>query len=613
MVNADDEHLEASIGKGEARPDRENEANTEVLRRAEQKYRSIFEHAIEGIFQTTPDGHYLSANPALARMYGYASEAELIDALTDIGHQLYVQPHRRAEFIGMMREHGKVAEFESQIYRRDGSIIWISENARAVHDEVSHSLLYYEGLVQDITQRKRAEEARRQAQARKDAQYAVTRTLADARHLSEAAGKIVRAICEGVGWEFGDLWCVDDTAGVLRCVDMWHLPELEVAEFAEATRAITFARGVGLPGRVWASGQPAWSTDMVADTSFPRAASAAKDGLHAAFAFPIPLEDEIVGVMEFFSRCAGEPDDDLLSMMIALGSQIGQFIERNRIADQLARYADELHAKNAHLEADLDMARDIQQVFLTQTYPSFPPGVAPEESWLRFCHCYRPAQTVGGDFFCVLPLSDKEAGVFICDVIGHGLRAALVTAIVRGLVEELTPVATDPGRFMTQINRSLRAIFRQTETPMLASAFYLVVNTDDGQIAYANAGHPPPFHVRRGHGVVEALGFDKGHGPALGIFEDADYRAGYCATVAEDLLVLFTDGLFEVEIANGEFYGQERLLTAVRDRMRLPARELFGEVLAEVRERCVWREFEDDVCLVGMEVMRLADTSRRVA
>jgi len=620
-MSADHEHLEAGSGihdgpwKALNEQMQKNEETIEALRRAEQRYRSIFEHAIEGIFQTTPDGHYVNANPALARMYGYESPSELIAAFTDISHQLYVQPNRRAEFIGLMREHGRITEFESQIYRRDESVIWISENARAVYDEVSGELLYYEGMVQDITRRKHAEEARRQAEARKAAQYAVTRTLAEARHLREAAGKIVRAICESVGWDFGDLWCVDAEAGVLRCVDMWHLPELDVAEFAEATRAITFALGVGLPGRVWASGQPAWISDVVADTNFPRAAFAAKDGLHAAFASPIPLGGEIIGVMEFFSCCVLEPDDDLLSMMVALGSQIGQFIERKRIADQLARYADELRAKNAQFEADLDMARDIQQVFLTQTYPSFPPGAAPEESWLRFCHCYRPAQSVGGDFFCVLPLSDNEAGVFICDVIGHGLRAALVTAIVRGLVEELTLVVTDPGRFVTQINRSLRAIFRQTETPMLASAFYLVVNIDNGQMAYANAGHPPPFHVRRGAGVVEALGFDEGHGPVLGIFEDAEYCTGYCATAAQDLVVLFTDGLFEVEIANGEYYGQERLLAAVRDRMRLPAGELFGEVLAEVQERCVSREFEDDVCLVGMEVMRtgLADASRKVA
>jgi PAS domain S-box-containing protein len=136
------------------------EETIEALRRAEQKYRSIFENATEGIFQTTPDGHYLSANPTLARIYGYDSPAELLSALTDISRQLYVQPGRRAEFALEMRQNSRVLEFESQIYRRDGSTIWISENARAVHDELTGELLYYEGMVQDITRRKSAEEAR---------------------------------------------------------------------------------------------------------------------------------------------------------------------------------------------------------------------------------------------------------------------------------------------------------------------------------------------------------------------------------------------------------------------------------------------------------------------
>jgi len=128
-----------------------------------------------------------------------------------------------------------------------------------------------------------------------------------------------------------------------------------------------------------------------------------------------------------------------------------------------------LRVKNAQLEADLGMARDVQQVFLTQTYPSFPAGVTPGESCLNFCHCYQPAQRVGGDFLCVLSLSDSEAGVFICDVVGHGLRAALVTAILRGVIEELAPVATEARRFLTQINRDIQTIFRQTEMPMLVS------------------------------------------------------------------------------------------------------------------------------------------------
>jgi len=431
----------------ETDPVRQYEETIEALRRAEQKYRSIFENATEGIFQTTPDGHYLSANPALARMYGYDSPEELLAALTDISRQLYVQPARRAEFTLAMQQYEKVLEFESQIYRRDGSIIWISENARAVHDEVTGELLYYEGMVQDITRRKSAEEARERAE------------------------------------------------------------------------------------------------------------------------------------------------------------------------NHLASYAAELRSKNLQLEADLEMARDIQQVFLTQKYPSFPRNLSLQESWLAFCHWYQPAEQVGGDFFCVLPLSDTEAGVFICDVLGHGLRAALVTAIVRGLLEELTPIATDPGRLLSEINSSLLAIFRQTETPMLVSAFYLVVNTVDGKMCYANAGHPRPFHVRRHTGVAEPLPFQGPQGPVLGIFERAAYHISYAEASANDLVVLFTDGLFEVEMADDDYYGAERLLAAVRKRMHLPAGQLFAEVVAEIQRSCVSGQFTDDMCLLGVELRRtgLADSSRKVA
>jgi len=122
----------------------------------DEMYRSIFENAIEGIFQTTRDGQYLNVNPALAKMYGYDSVADLIHGLTKIDNQLYVDPKRRDEFVAEMREHSVVRSFESEIYRKDGSKMWISENARAVAD-ASGELLYYEGMVEDITERKRLE------------------------------------------------------------------------------------------------------------------------------------------------------------------------------------------------------------------------------------------------------------------------------------------------------------------------------------------------------------------------------------------------------------------------------------------------------------------------
>jgi PAS domain S-box-containing protein len=374
----------------------------ETLRLAEQKYRSIFEHAVEGIFQTALDGHYLSANPALARMYGYCSPEELLTALVDISRQLYVQPTRRAEFILAMRQNGIVSEFESQVYRRDGSIVWICENARAVRDEVTGEVLYYEGMVQDITIRKRAEHARLQAEARKAAQHAVTRTLTESTGLPEAAPKILCAVCESTEWDFGDLWRVDKEAGVLRCFDVWQSPELDTTEFAEATRRLTFALGVGLPGAVWETRRAVWTTNAGDGRR-----GTAERGFRSAAGFPILLGAEVIGVMEFFNRRERDPDDDLASMMVALGALIGQFIERERIADQLARRAEELRTKNLQLEADLEMARDIQQVFLTQKYRAFREirrrrkarcdfaiGISPRSEWAAISFVSSRSRTV---------------------------------------------------------------------------------------------------------------------------------------------------------------------------------------------------------------------------
>ena len=139
----------------------------EALREAERRYRSIFENAIEGIYQSTPDNGYLAVNPALARMYGYSSPQELISTLKDIEHQVYVEPKRRIEFMQLMMKNGVVTNFESRIYRRSGEIIWISENARAVFNSTG-TLLFYEGTIEAITERK-LHEAEIQFQATHDA------------------------------------------------------------------------------------------------------------------------------------------------------------------------------------------------------------------------------------------------------------------------------------------------------------------------------------------------------------------------------------------------------------------------------------------------------------
>jgi diguanylate cyclase (GGDEF)-like protein/PAS domain S-box-containing protein len=142
------------------------ESTYRALRNAERRYRSLFDNAIEGIFRTSPDGRYLDANPALARIYGFETPQELMNNLSDIGAQLYTDSSRRQAFIDTMRRHSVVSGFESQIRRHDGRLIWISENARAVHDD-SGRLICYEGTVEDVTELREYKE-RIERQARLD-------------------------------------------------------------------------------------------------------------------------------------------------------------------------------------------------------------------------------------------------------------------------------------------------------------------------------------------------------------------------------------------------------------------------------------------------------------
>jgi len=282
---------------------------------------------------------------------------------------------------------------------------------------------------------------------------------------------------------------------------------------------------------------------------------------------------------------------------------------RKKTEEQLARYAAKLRRQNVDLEEDLEMARELQSALLPQEYPRFPSSATPAQSALHFSHFYNPSMGVSGDFFDILQLSDTMAGVFICDVMGHGVRAALVAAIVRTLVEELHALGENPGALLAEVNRSLLAILRHTRrsrSPVFASAFYLVADLKNGLLRYSNAGHPRPLCIRPGRQAGEVFGLNGIEcGPVLGIFDGPEYQTGTIKMMPHDALLLFTDGLFEVEGRGGEYYDQPRLLGAVKSRANLPAREICTAVLDEIQQFSLSRDFSDDVCLVAMEVERL--------
>lgn len=317
----------------EARELAERKRAEEKLRQVQGQFASIFNSSKDAIGYTTLDGLFLEVNTAFEKLTGYSKEELLVktyQALTPMEYR-----RTEADIINTVIRTGEPAEYEKEYVRKDGTRVPIAVTAFAVNGS-DGTPAGVAAIIKDITQRKISE--RRQA-----AQYAVTSVLAESPTLAEAAPRILQPLCESLGWELGALWFVDEAATVLRFVELWHAPQTSVPTFEARTRQMTFAPGEGMPGRVWATAQPLWIPDVVADSNFPRAPFAKQEGLHAACGFPIISGDQVIGVLEFFSREIREPDRDLLQMFHAIGTQIGQFGERALLAAQL-RQAQKMEA-----------------------------------------------------------------------------------------------------------------------------------------------------------------------------------------------------------------------------------------------------------------------------
>jgi two-component system, cell cycle sensor histidine kinase and response regulator CckA len=289
---------------------------------------AIFEAALDAVVTMASDGTIETWSPRAESMFGWSAGEAVGRSLAST---IIPARYREAHWRGLQRflESG-----EGPILRRR---IEVPALHRAGHEfpvELTVTPIRlgqawrFSAFIRDLTERKAAE--RRLA-----AQYAVTHLLARSDSLAEAAPGILRAICESLGWQFGALWTLDREAGVLRPLDLWRDPLAEAPEFERQTRASVFPEGIGLPGRIWQGKEPCWVPDVVHDSNFPRARSAAVSDLHGAFGFPIKSGSEVIGVVEFFSREIRSPDTDLLAMVSSIGSQIGQFAERRWAEDRL--------------------------------------------------------------------------------------------------------------------------------------------------------------------------------------------------------------------------------------------------------------------------------------
>ncbi|MEA5476882.1 response regulator [Pseudanabaena galeata UHCC 0370] len=315
------------------------------LENAEARYQGIFENAIEGIFQTTIDGRYLIANSMLAQIYGYPSAESLISNVTNIANQIYVNPLRRQEFINVLLNHDTVSNFESQVYRRDGTKIWISENVRAVRN-FDGTLIGFEGTVQDISQRKRAEEESQLLQC-------LTLEISAANDFQTALEVALTKICQFTGWDYGEAWIPAGNEHLI-CSPAWYSSIDGLGNFRQISERISFSTGLGFPGRVWENQRPEWIWDisLEAESNFLRKYPALECGLRSGLAIPVSADTNVVAIMVFFTRIPNDRDQQLVGLIGAIAMQLGILMRRKRDEETLRLVNEELAlARDRALEA----------------------------------------------------------------------------------------------------------------------------------------------------------------------------------------------------------------------------------------------------------------------
>jgi phosphoserine phosphatase RsbU/P len=319
------------------------------------------------------------------------------------------------------------------------------------------------------------------------------------------------------------------------------------------------------------------------------------DVLRAVFARPdenfyddVLLVDEKGGFLGFIGT------ETLFKVQNALLlTNIRELEERDRV----------IRRKNEQMETDLRMATELQQALMPNVYPSFPASSSQGPRRLRFYHRYLPASMLGGDFFHIARLSDDAAGVCVCDVMGHGVRAALITAMLRALIETHSVDAADPGRFLTELNSEFTRILKQTGTLVFATAVYCVINIRERDARFARAGHPAPLHVRRTTGEVGAVAFGEGSsGPAMGLIPNAQFKTSEAKLSPGDFLLFFTDGVIEVEDKRDRDFGIEGLQQSIRSNVHQPTESLLEAIISDVYNFGGSKVLTDDACLVVAEL-----------
>jgi two-component system CheB/CheR fusion protein len=298
---------------------------------------AIVESSDDAIVSKDINGIITSWNVGAEKLFGFSAHEVINKPITII-----IPPeryHEEQKILGRIHAGERVEHFDTVRRRKDGTLVNVSITVSPIK-HADGRVIGASKIARDISERVRNDR-------RRLAQYTVASLLAGSWTLDEARSPILQTIASIGDWALSALWLYDDAVGRLRCQGYWHAGAPEFEKFGQLSAALQLQMGEGLPGRVWESNEPAWVHDVALDKNFPRAPAAREAGLHGGFAFPLFAGRAINGVVELFSEHVANPDPDLLQLVTALGSQIGLFIERRRIGQELERAKESAEAASA--------------------------------------------------------------------------------------------------------------------------------------------------------------------------------------------------------------------------------------------------------------------------
>lgn len=283
-----------------------------------------------------------------------------------------------------------------------------------------------------------------------------------------------------------------------------------------------------------------------------------------------------------------------LKGIVGISSDVTKLVKTEIKATETARILEE---RNRTLEKEIDLAREIQFALLPYEIPSRSHTEHGLTRHADFHHIFTPSEGVAGDWFDAFPVGSSGVGAIVCDVMGHGIRAALIASMLRGLMEQLSHLADNPAAFLTSLNHQLAKILQRANTTMFASAVYIYLDLETGVMTASTAGHPHPI-ILGPDGIARKMPLPKGI--ALGLLDDATYHNAQFSLLAGSRILMYTDGLTEAANQDGEEMGVERLIDYFNNSSPHSTKDFVHQALTCVAKFTGCTNQADDICMLGI-------------